>query len=207
MKHYGVVVDNNGTIIEYGSKKRDPRMASYRKVNIHEFAGDSPIHREAPTGKFSRKEIVRRANNSLNKDSGIYNLRNNNCEHFARDIVNGERVSTQVDNILGRVGNKVVNKIKPTLTRKSFSNPAQGKAMELIDKQLRLSKNKILNSKSLFKLRGNLTKELGGLSHIDKYQTHYLAGGGSLVGGGIGSSKARKKLKRMPRGMDLKKVL
>lgn len=205
MKHYGVVVDNKGTIIEYGSKKRDPRMASYRKVNISEFKGNSPIYTEVPSGKYTREEIVKRANSRLSTDSGIYNLRNNNCEHFARDVVNGERVSTQVDNILGKKGNFVVNKIKSVLTPKNFSNPANGMAMSLLEKQSGLLKNKILNSKLLFKLRGNLTKELGGLSHFDKYQTHYIAGGSSLGGSIIGSAKAKKKAKKDAENYGLKK--
>lgn len=197
MKHYGIVVDNKGNIIEYGSKKRDPRMASIRKVSIQEFKGTSPISKENPTGRYTREQIVQRAEGALGKDNGIYNLRNNNCEHFARIIANGDNRSTQVDNLINPKMNKVIDRVKEYITPKNFSNPAiKGEAINLLSTQGKLLKNKVLNSDMLFKIRGNLTKDLGGLSHIDKYQTHYLAGGGSVLGGTVGSIRGKRKAKK-----------
>jgi hypothetical protein len=199
MKHYGVVIDKEGNIIEYGSKKRDPRMASVRKVNIKEFKGDSPLSKEAPSGKFSREEIIKRAEERLGKDNGKYNLRNNNCEHFARGVVNGDKRSTQVDERIDPLTNEMINRMRKAVTPKNFSDSSEsvkGEAMDLLNEQKELLKKKLLLNGGLFNIRKNLTKKLGGLSHFDKYQTSYLTGGGALIGSLSGSLRAKKKAKK-----------
>ena len=192
INHYGVVVDGKGNIVEYGAKKVDPRLSRVRKVSISEFQGNSAASKvvtEAPTGKYSREEIVRRAEEAVGKPNGSYNLRTNNCEHFARDIANGEKVSTQVDNAIGSASEIIRSKVRG----KFFSGHIEGKALNFISKQ---GKHLLTNTDSVFKARKYLSKELGGLSHFNQHQTKYLAGGGSILGGTVGSMKSKRKAKK-----------
>ena len=204
IKHYGVVIDDKGTIVEYGAKKLDPRLTSVRKVNIDEFRGDSILSKEAPSGKFTREEIIKRAEDAVGKSNGSYNLRNNNCEHFARDIANGERVSTQVDEKINPITNKMIDRMKRVFIPKSFSASVKGAAVDLLNREKEFLTKKLLKG-DLFKVRQNLTKELGGLSHFDKYQTSYLAGSGGLIGSGIGASRSKKKSEKEAEEAGLKK--
>ena len=179
MDHYGIYV-GDGKIIEYGSKKRDPRKAHLRTVSLQEFGSGDTIRTEAPKG-FTRDEVVQRAQDRLRDgQNGKYHLINNNCEHFARDVANGTRVSTQVTDILSKIG------LKP----KTYS-AVQKEAVDLLSDQ-----GKHLISKNLFKIRKHLSKDLGGLRHIDKYQTAYLSGGGSVLGGAVGRYRGGKKAKK-----------
>ena len=54
-------------------------------------------------GPFEPKEVVKRAKSYIGKDYGDYSLLGNNCEHFAREMAEGKRHSTQVEqNPVGR---------------------------------------------------------------------------------------------------------
>lgn len=210
MKHYGVWM-GDGTVVEYGSDTHDPRMASRRRVSIRKFKGNSPISNEAPSGIFNRDEILERASSAVGTDHGGYNLRNNNCEHFARDIVNGDRTSTQVTSRLSKFGNKNIdilkNKLFPGLMSKKFSdtNSVRGTGPALVGNQINQLKTNLLNSDLIFKARKNLTPELGGMNHFDKNQTQYLSGAGSILGAGIGAIRSKRKAKKKAKKYGLKK--
>lgn len=191
--HYGIYV-GDGKIIEYGSDTLDPRKASRRIVSLQEFGLGDAVRKEAPSGKFSRDKIVERAYKGLKEDPGQYHLRNNNCEHFARDIVNGDRRSTQADNVPNMIG-EFLTKSK----HKTFSVVAKA-GPELLELQKRH-----LIENNLFKARKHLAKDLGGIRHFDKYQTSYLTGGGSILGGAIGRHKSGKKAKKEAEKYGLKK--
>ena len=55
-----------------------------------------------------------------------------------------------------------------------------------------------------FDIRKNLSKDLGGLSHFNKYQDHYLTGGMALAGGMIGRARAKHDAKRKARSYRLR---
>lgn len=58
--HYGVYT-GDGKVIEYGSPVLDPRKAQIREVSLNEFGLGDAVRTEAPNGKFTREEIVKRA--------------------------------------------------------------------------------------------------------------------------------------------------
>lgn len=192
MKHYGIVVDKNGTIVEYGSNRRDPRFAEIRKVKLSEFKGNSPVTVEAPNGSRRREDIIKQAESLVGTNNGVYNLRENNCEHFARGVVNGKRESTQVNETVGETGSKIIGNIKSIFSRKKFSAGIRGQGIEILNRQGDFLKKQMLKGDGLFNIRKNLTKELGGLSHFDRNQTRYISGGGSILGGAIGYRRDRK---------------
>lgn len=196
--HMGIYV-GDGKVVEYGVDAYDPRAASRRKVPFSIFAGSSPVTAEAPSGNFTRQQVVDRAISAIGTDPGKYNIRNNNCEHFAREIANGVRESNQVSNLFYKPINRLKESILKTV---HYSQPS---ATTLLTNQGKLSTNSILNSNALFNVRKNLTSDLGGMSHFDRNQTTYLSGAGSILGAGIGTIRAKKKAKKDAKKYGLKK--
>lgn len=106
-QHYGVY-DGEGGIIDYGdqgikttSLDEIQKSSQYKKIKIE------------PTKKSShtREELLNKA--SKMKDSYSdknYDFTDNNCEHFARELANGERYSTQGEDILGKIAKLVRRK-------------------------------------------------------------------------------------------------
>ena len=191
-QHYGIL-DKNGNVIEYGSHKFDPRTARVGRVSLDEFSNGSAVRIEAPKGSYNRDEIVSRAESWIGKDRGQYNLRKNNCEHFAREMATGEKTSGQADRFNEKIREHVdskIDKLTSLLSQKKFSfAPASGD--RIIAQQFRH-----FVGNDLYGVRSKLTRELGGLSHFNKHQSHYLSGAGSVIGGAIGRKTEEKKAKK-----------
>ena len=185
-KHYGIV-SSDGKIIEYGSEKFDPRTAKVSSVSLEHFSGGDPVSIENVKTDIDPKEIVQRAVNQIGKERGTYNLRNNNCEHFAMEMATGKKQSTQAD----KFNQSVLAKANNLLKIKRFSKFKISPGDRLAAQQFR---NYVENG--LFKDRAKLTKELGGLSHFNKHQTAYLMSAGSGIGAVSGSVMSSRKAKK-----------
>ena len=175
-KHYGIV-GNDGKIIEYGSEKFDPRTARVSAVSLEHFANGGPVMIEEVTPKFSPEEIVARAEGSIGVNRGQYNLRHNNCEGFAMEMATGRNTSSQAAN------NKIAQKLDKIdkIKSKFFSRFVPRKGDTILAQQFRR-----FVEGDLYKVRGHLTKELGGLSSFNRNQTKFLTAGGSALGAGGG---------------------
>jgi hypothetical protein len=197
-QHYGIV-GKDGKIIEYGSEKFDPRTANVGYTSLDHFSNGSALRIEKAKGPYTPEEVVSRAESWIGKDRGQYNLRNNNCEHFAREMVSGKASSTQADRFSEGTFNRVV---RPVLDRvdsvveaaartRNYSAFTAAKGDRILAQQFRH-----FVGNDLYNVRGKLTKELGGLSHFNKHQTEYLSGGGSVIGSLVGREVEGKKAKK-----------
>ena len=101
--HYGIAASKNN-VIEFGHENRFKRNTlRVAKIPYEKFSKDDPVQLEHPMGPFEPKEVVKRAKSYIGKDYGDYSLLGNNCEHFAREMAEGKRHSTQVEqNPVGR---------------------------------------------------------------------------------------------------------
>jgi hypothetical protein len=191
-QHYGIL-DKNGNVIEYGSHKFDPRTARVGRVSLDEFSNGSAVKLETPKGPYSRDEIVGRAESWIGKDRGQYNLRQNNCEHFAREMTTGKKVSSQADRFNEKIKENVdskINRLADIFTQRKFSF-VRTPGDRILAQQFRH-----FVGNDLYGVRSKLTRELGGLSHFNKHQSHYLSGAGSVVGGVIGRKTEERKAKK-----------
>lgn len=89
-------------VIHFGSKHKGGKI---RGISYEKFAKGKEIYVEQyQLGScFDPNIVVQRATSMLNKPG--YDLLNNNCEHFARWCKTGKKVSGQVNNATGAVGN------------------------------------------------------------------------------------------------------
>lgn len=95
--HYGIAASKKN-VIEFGYERRfKNKTLRVAKIPLEKFAKDDPIQLEHPLGPFAPKEVVKRASSYVGKDYGKYSLLGNNCEHFAREMAEGKRHSTQVE--------------------------------------------------------------------------------------------------------------
>lgn len=95
--HYGIAA-RGGKVIEFGHENRFKRDSlRVAKIPIDKFANGDPVQLEHPLGPFQPNEIVKRAASHVGKSYGDYSLLGNNCEHFAREMAEGKRHSTQVE--------------------------------------------------------------------------------------------------------------
>lgn len=104
--HYGIVIENSNVIHFSGYQKDD--ILNSDKVDVHisplnDFIKNDELEVNYPFDSlFSRKEVVKRAKDLMNrykKEKTKYNLINNNCEHVAREIYYGVHSSKQVNNV------------------------------------------------------------------------------------------------------------
>lgn len=95
-QHYAVAIDDRGNILEFHTDNMfKPSDSIVRYNTIEKMSHGDKVFIEKPNGKYSPDEIVERAKSLLNKPRGQYNVLTNNCEHYARGVVNGKRISTQ----------------------------------------------------------------------------------------------------------------
>lgn len=101
--HYGIAA-RGGKVIEFGHENRFKRdTLRVAKIPLSKFADGDPVQIEHPMGPFEPKEVVKRAAAHIKTGYGDYSLLGNNCEHFAREMAEGKRHSTQVEqNPIGR---------------------------------------------------------------------------------------------------------
>lgn len=121
--HYGIY-ESDSCIYEYGADSFVPADAVVRTVTLSEFIGssdpdsfrvmrfpdadgDDPADADTSWDSpdkyhiYSPKAAVRRARSRLGTGRGEYNIRTNNCEHFARWCKTGVRQSPQADKAEG----------------------------------------------------------------------------------------------------------
>lgn len=211
--HYGVVTgyDKKGRplVTNYTNPTSlDPRKSIVTVSSLKDFGEGGKITVQKNNGKFTPEEIVNRSKQALKNQNSGYSITRNNCEHFARELANGEHVSTQVNQKLPFVDKfkrlrKSVNNVmnSPILSSvRQFSVPStQKEAPALLKGQFQ----HIIANKG-FDIRKNLSKDLGGLSHFNRYQDHYLTGGMAIAGGLIGRAKAKHDAKRKARSYKLR---
>jgi hypothetical protein len=95
--HYGIAA-NKKNVIEFGHESRFKRKSlRVAKVPFDKFANGDPVQLEHPLGPYNPKDVVKRASSYIGQDYGNYSILGNNCEHFARDMAEGRRHSTQVE--------------------------------------------------------------------------------------------------------------
>ena len=176
--HYGVVTgyDKKGRplVTNYTNPTSlDPRKSIVTVSSLKDFGNNGKITVHRNNGKFTPEEIVNRSKQAIKNQNGGYSITGNNCEHFARELANGEHVSTQVNEKLPFVGKYKEKKrrISPILSSiKQFSvSSTQKEAPSMLKGQFQ----HIIANKG-FDIRKNLSKDLGGLSHFNRYQDHYL---------------------------------
>lgn len=203
--HYGVVtgMDKSGKpiITNYTNPVGlDPRNSKVIDSSLKDFAEGGDIKVMKSQGKFSPEQLRRRAEKYKKKGFGHYSITRNNCEHFARELADDEHISTQVLDPIQKVVKKTANKIgklkgKSAPESKNFSKTNKTttpkNAMDLLKGQAQH-----MISKDGFEIRKHLSKDLGGLSHFNKYQDVYLTAGGGLVGGVTGRLKAKKRAQK-----------
>lgn len=206
--HYGVVTgyDKKGRplVTNYTNPTSlDPRKSIVTVSSLKDFGNNGKITVHRNNGKFTPEEIVNRSKQAIKNQNGGYSITGNNCEHFARELANGEHVSTQVNEKLPFVGKfkEVKRSISPILSSiKQFSvSSTQKEAPSMLKGQFQ----HIIANKG-FDIRKNLSKDLGGLSHFNRYQDHYLTGGMALAGGMIGRARAKHDAKRKARSYRLR---
>ena len=206
--HYGVVTgyDKKGRplVTNYTNPTSlDPRKSIVTVSSLKDFGHNGKITVHRNNGKFTPEEIVNRSKQAIKNQNGGYSITGNNCEHFARELANGEHVSTQVNEKLPFVGKfkEAKRRISPILSSiKQFSvSSTQKEAPSMLKGQFQ----HIIANKG-FDIRKNLSKDLGGLSHFNKYQDHYLTGGMALAGGMIGRARAKHDAKRKARSYRLR---
>ena len=206
--HYGVVTgyDKKGRplVTNYTNPTSlDPRKSIVTVSSLKDFGENGKITVHRNNGKFTPEEIVNRSKQAIKNQNGKYSITGNNCEHFARELANGEHVSTQVNEKLPFVGKfkEAKRRISPILSSiKQFSvSSTQKEAPSMLKGQFQ----HIIANKG-FDIRKNLSKDLGGLSHFNKYQDHYLTGGMALAGGMIGRARAKHDAKRKARSYRLR---
>lgn len=97
--HYGVYV-GNGEVVHFsyhhGEKIRDTRII---KTSYAEFANGSPTYREPLREGIepnSGKETAQIAEQMVDNNFGGYNLKDNNCEHFANYCKYNQKESYQI---------------------------------------------------------------------------------------------------------------
>lgn len=206
--HYGVVTgyDKKGRplVTNYTNPTSlDPRKSIVTVSSLKDFGKNGKITVHRNNGKFTPEEIVNRSKQAIKNQNGGYSITGNNCEHFARELANGEHVSTQVNEKLPVVGKfkEAKRRISPILSSiKQFSvSSTQKEAPSMLKGQFQ----HIIANKG-FDIRKNLSKDLGGLSHFNRYQDHYLTGGMALAGGMIGRARAKHDAKRKARSYRLR---
>ena len=206
--HYGVVTgyDKKGRplVTNYTNPTSlDPRKSIVTVSSLKDFGHNGKITVHRNNGKFTPEEIVNRSKQAIKNQNGGYSITGNNCEHFARELANGEHVSTQVNEKLPFVGKfkEAKRRISPILSSiKEFSvSSTQKEAPSMLKGQFQ----HIIANKG-FDIRKNLSKDLGGLSHFNRYQDHYLTGGMALAGGMIGRARAKHDAKRKARSYRLR---
>lgn len=202
-EHYAVVVDDKGTLVEYGADSLDPRKSVVRKISLKDMAGNSKVSKVNVNTSYTPDQIAERALGRVGKDNGKYHLLDNNCEHFAREVVTGKAGSEQADklrnNVIGKAGEALGSLEKIGKVSKMFSSFKNSAGDRIIKDQLGH-----FVSNGLFKVRKGLTRNLGGLSHFNRHQTTYLAGGGSVAGGLVGRIRSSKKAKKDAKKYGLK---
>ena len=206
--HYGVVTgyDKKGRplVTNYTNPTSlDPRKSIVTVSSLKDFGKNGKITVHRNNGKFTPEEIVNRSKQAIKNQNGGYSITGNNCEHFARELANGEHVSTQVNEKLPFVGKfkEAKRRISPIISSiKQFSvSSTQKEAPSMLKGQFQ----HIIANKG-FDIRKNLSKDLGGLSHFNRYQDHYLTGGMALAGGMIGRARAKHDAKRKARSYRLR---
>jgi len=99
-QHYGVYI-GNGKVIHfapYAGQEISMENGIIHETTLEKFLNGRALQFDMNIEKrFSDEEIVRRARSRVNEKG--YNLLSNNCEHFARWCVTGERISYQVTNL------------------------------------------------------------------------------------------------------------
>lgn len=195
--HYGVVtgMDESGKpiITNYTNPVGlDPRNSVVIDSSLKDFAEGGDITILKSKGKFSPEQLRERAERYKKGGFGHYSITRNNCEHFARELADDEHISTQVINPVNETVKKISDKIKTHEQTRRFSKVNTSKnAMDLLKGQAQHTL-----SREGFEIRKHLSKDLGGLSHFNRYQDVYLTAGGSLVGGVTGRLRAKKRAQK-----------
>lgn len=109
--HYGVFVSDD-EVIQFGRRPDmfiDGEEIVVLATSIDEFAQNSIIEVAVLSSSESKKRVpceesIRRARERLGE--GGYNILYNNCEHFATEIVLGERSCKFIDDIRAKWSNR-----------------------------------------------------------------------------------------------------
>lgn len=108
-QHYGVY-DGKGGVIDYGSE-------GIKYTSLDEVMKNSKyvkIKAELTNKKHTKKDLERKVNAIKEKyTKNNYHFTDNNCEHFARELSNDDRFSTQGDDLTGKIARLVSKKKDP----------------------------------------------------------------------------------------------
>lgn len=103
--HFGVYV-GNGNVVHFSGRKKgelNPLQSRIIKTDIKFFQRSGKVNVVNKAERFSREEIVERAEWMVGKGRGKYDLARCNCEHFARWCESGEARSEQVEYVVEKV--------------------------------------------------------------------------------------------------------
>ncbi len=94
-KHYGVDIGEEKIIHFYCSSVLKIHQASILTCSVEEFSKDGLLQIDEVSLEFSPEEIARRAEAQLGSDFDGYQIKHNNCEHFAMWCATGRRSGKQ----------------------------------------------------------------------------------------------------------------
>lgn len=96
-KHYGVQVSDEEIIHFHCPSIFKLKKAKVEKVKISDFIGKDGFleYEKNYYSTIEKEQILKRAEYHLNTDFDGYNIRKNNCEHFAYWCATGEKKSHQ----------------------------------------------------------------------------------------------------------------
>lgn len=112
-KHYGVFIGYDGTlkdqVIHFRGKEKDIAFseADIIQTSLEDFLKDGELKIQKRDLKrwepFPPEEIIRKAKLHCGEKRGTYDLRYNNCEHFANECRFGKHFSSQQ-----KVGERII---------------------------------------------------------------------------------------------------
>jgi hypothetical protein len=91
-RHYGVYDGHDGVYHFSGERVNDIYV---KYSTLAEFAQGATVGVDDYKKKYTREEVIARAQSKVNSDFGGYNPKSNNCEHFATWCVTGRKISSQ----------------------------------------------------------------------------------------------------------------
>lgn len=100
-RHYGIDIGNN-KVVHFVNYNNEGKLISDVLISsIDDFKSMGLIKKCYRTSyKFSKYEIINRALECVKNNFGKYNVYDNNCEHFVRWCVSGEKYYNDIDNYM-----------------------------------------------------------------------------------------------------------
>ena len=92
-EHHGIYL-GDGSVIHFTATSKRKEEAEIRIDSIDDFTNKDRVRRVEYAECSPPEVVIDRARKCLGRDG--YSLFSNNCEHFARYVVTGERISTKV---------------------------------------------------------------------------------------------------------------